>query len=100
MKEKTFWLETVDIPAPAPHEFPQRVDVAVIGAGFTGLSAARSLARGGASVAAFEAQTIGWGASPPNAGIVLPGPKIPPGRLISPSVPQPTPPTYAAPLAS
>src|SRR5260370_712701 len=62
INEKTFWLETVDILVPAAREFPQRVDVAVIGAGFTGLSAARSLARGGASVAVFETQTIGWGA--------------------------------------
>jgi len=100
MKEKTFWLETVDIPAPAPHEFPQRVDVAVIGAGFTGLSAARSLARGGASVAAFEAQTIGWGASSRNGGMVLTGLKLPAGRLISRYGTEATARMYAASLES
>src|SRR5258706_8200317 len=83
INEKTFWLDTVDVPSPAPHEFPQRVDVAVIGAGFTGLSAARSLARGGASVAVFEAQTIGWGASSRNGGMVLTGVKPPAGTLIA-----------------
>src|ERR1700682_6354288 len=62
--EKPFWLDTVEIPTPAPHEFPQRVDVAIIGAGFTGLSAARSFARGGAFVAVVESRTIGWGAPP------------------------------------
>jgi hypothetical protein len=34
MQEKTFWLDTIEIPAPATRQFPQRVDVAVIGAGF------------------------------------------------------------------
>src|SRR5258708_2451795 len=83
INEKTFWLDTVDVPSPAPHEFPQHIDVAVIGAGFTGLSAARSLARGGASVAVFETQTIGWGASSRNGGMVLTGLKLPANTLIS-----------------
>src|SRR5713226_4854336 len=83
MQEKTFWLDTIEIPPPAPHEFPQRVDVAIIGAGFTGLSAARSVARGGASVAVFESQTIGWGASSRNGGMVLTGLKLPAATLIS-----------------
>jgi hypothetical protein len=46
--EKNFWLTTVEAPRVAVCELPERVDVAVIGAGFTGLSAARTLARGGA----------------------------------------------------
>ena len=81
--EKTFWLDTVEIAAPVPREFPQRVDVAVIGAGFTGLSAARSLAKSGAKVAVFESQTIGWGASSRNGGMVLTGLKLPAATLIS-----------------
>jgi len=51
MQEKTFWLDTVEIPVAVTRELPQRVDVAIIGAGFTGLSAARSLAKSGATVA-------------------------------------------------
>ena len=43
-------------------------DVAVIGAGFTGLSAARRLAREGLSVAVLEAKTVGAGASGRNGG--------------------------------
>src|SRR5260221_10627746 len=97
---ENFWLETVDIPTPAPYEFPQRVDVAVIGAGFTGLSAARSLARGGASVAVFEAQTIGWGASSRNGGMVLTGLKLPARRLISRYGTEATARMYAASLES
>jgi glycine/D-amino acid oxidase-like deaminating enzyme len=83
MQEKTFWLDTVEIPAPAPRDFPQRADVAIIGAGYTGLSAARSLARGGASVAVFESQTVGWGASSRNGGMVLTGLKLPAATLIA-----------------
>jgi glycine/D-amino acid oxidase-like deaminating enzyme len=50
-----------------------RVDVAVVGAGFTGLSAALHLARKGASVAVFEQETVGWGASGRNGGMATPG---------------------------
>ena len=52
------------------------ITVAVIGAGFTGLSAARTLARRGARVAVLEAETIGWGASSRNGGMVLTGLKL------------------------
>jgi len=83
MKEKTFWLDTVEIPRPARQEFPERVDVAIIGAGFTGLSAARTLAKSGAKVAVFESQTIGWGASSRNGGMVLTGLKLPAATLIA-----------------
>src|SRR5215510_13081965 len=57
-------------PATAP---PAQVDVAVIGGGYTGLSAARTLARAGASVAVLEREGIGAGASSRNGGFVLPG---------------------------
>lgn len=43
-------------------------DVAVIGAGFTGLGAARRLAMAGRSVVVLEAETVGWGASGRNGG--------------------------------
>jgi glycine/D-amino acid oxidase-like deaminating enzyme len=100
MKEKTFWLNTVDIAAPASHEFPQRVDVAVIGAGFTGLSAARTLAKSGASVAVLETQTIGWGASSRNGGMVLTGLKLPASTLIARYGKEATARMYAASLES
>lgn len=45
-----------------------RVDVAVIGGGFTGLSAALKLAREGVSVAVLEAEHVGFGASGRNGG--------------------------------
>jgi glycine/D-amino acid oxidase-like deaminating enzyme len=47
--------------------------VAIIGGGYTGLAAARALARRGADVTVLEQHTIGWGASSRNGGFVLPG---------------------------
>ena len=45
LKEKPFWMDTVAMPEPeAARPWPGKADVAVIGSGFTGLSAARALA--------------------------------------------------------
>ncbi|MEO0911563.1 MAG: FAD-binding oxidoreductase [Pseudomonadota bacterium] len=52
-----------------------RADVCVIGAGFTGLSAALHLAEKGYSVAILEAQRVGWGASGRNGGQIATGPR-------------------------
>ena len=46
----------------------RRFDVLVVGAGFTGLTAALSAAENGASVAVIEAGEPGWGASGRNGG--------------------------------
>jgi glycine/D-amino acid oxidase-like deaminating enzyme len=61
----------------------RRFDVAVLGAGYTGLSAARQLARAGATVAVFERGRVGEGASSRNAGQVLTGLKLEPAALIA-----------------
>jgi glycine/D-amino acid oxidase-like deaminating enzyme len=100
INEKTFWLETVEIPTPVARDFPQQADVAIIGAGFTGLSAARTLAKSGASVAVFDAQTIGWGASSRNGGMVLTGLKLPASTLIARYGKEATARMYAASLES
>jgi glycine/D-amino acid oxidase-like deaminating enzyme len=83
MHEKNFWATTVDSPAVAASpELRDSVDVAVVGAGFCGLSAARTLARRGVSVAVLEAESFGWGASSRNGGMVLTGMKLPAPKLI------------------
>ncbi|MBV8053110.1 MAG: FAD-binding oxidoreductase [Acidobacteriaceae bacterium] len=83
IQEKNYWLETASIPAGEVSPLPDSVDVAIVGSGVTGLSAARALARRGASVAVLEAETLGWGASSRNGGMVLTGMKLPVPTLIS-----------------
>ena len=75
MKTVPFWSDNfprpVDLPVTA--ELPEKVDVAIVGSGYTGLNAARVLAKSGASVAVLERETIGWGASSRNGGMTMPG---------------------------
>jgi glycine/D-amino acid oxidase-like deaminating enzyme len=68
-----WWADLPPSPPPEAVALPARADVAVIGGGYTGLSAARSLARGGASVVVLEKHTLGFGASSRNGGQVLTG---------------------------
>jgi len=83
IKEKNYWLETVTTPpSQSARDLPDSIDVAVVGAGFCGLSAARTLAKRGMKVAVFEAETFGWGASSRNGGMVLSGMKLPVPTLI------------------
>lgn len=65
---------SVSPPGPAlpALEGEARADVAVIGAGFSGLSTALHLRRTGVDVALIEAAEPGWGASGRNNGQVIP----------------------------
>ena len=58
-------------------------DVAIIGAGYTGLSAALHLSEFGYKVSVLEAVEPGFGASGRNGGQVIPGLKLYPGDVIS-----------------
>ncbi len=83
LKERSFWLDTVTMPgAEAKVPLPERADVAVIGGGYTGLSAARVLAKRSAKVVVLEAEMAGWGASSRNGGMVLTGLKLTPRQLL------------------
>lgn len=74
MKTTPFWTEECPRPADLTvSRLPERVDVAVIGSGYTGLNAAIALRKAGASVAVLEQQTIGWGASSRNGGMATTG---------------------------
>ncbi len=70
-------------PAPATGALAGEVsvDVAVVGGGFTGCSAALHLAEGGASVAVLEAEEIGFGGSGRNVGLVNAGMWVMPDDL-------------------
>jgi glycine/D-amino acid oxidase-like deaminating enzyme len=101
IQEHNFWLTTVEMPrTDAARALPETADVAVIGAGFTGLSAARTLARKGVKVIVLESETIGWGASSRNGGMVLTGMKLGVNQLISMYGRERTQRMYAASLAS
>jgi glycine/D-amino acid oxidase-like deaminating enzyme len=79
MNQLNYWLTTAQLPADTNTitPFPEKVDVAVIGGGYTGLSAAYTLAKQGVNVAVLEAESIGWGASSRNGGMALTGLKLP-----------------------
>ncbi|WP_255429502.1 NAD(P)/FAD-dependent oxidoreductase [Ramlibacter albus] len=72
-------------PAPPAQPLAEGVeaDVAIIGCGFTGASAALHLASGGASVVVLEAQEIGFGASGRNVGLVNAGMWVMPSVLLN-----------------
>lgn len=79
---RSLYAETARGRAPAPPlRGDKRVGVAVIGGGFTGLSAALHLAQRGADVVVLEAHEPGWGASGRNGGQVNPGLKHEPAAI-------------------
>ncbi|HYG05173.1 MAG TPA: FAD-binding oxidoreductase [Stenotrophomonas sp.] len=61
------------LPAQAPLRGKQRADVAVLGAGYTGLTTALALAEAGYRVTVLEARRVGWGASGRNGGQAIVG---------------------------
>ncbi len=65
-----------------PLEGDVSADVCVIGAGYTGLSAALELAEAGYKVIVLEAETIGWGASGRNGGQICTGFSSGQGKII------------------
>lgn len=69
---ETLWTRTARLTVRSDMVIPERIDVAVIGGGFTGMTAARELLGAGRSVAVFDAGRIGAGASGMNAGFVVP----------------------------
>src|SRR5260370_12317026 len=69
-KETPYWWDAAPPTKDIPRAPPGRVDVAIVGAGITGLNAALVLARAGRSVVALDAGDLGHGASTRNSGYV------------------------------
>ncbi|MDF1608661.1 FAD-binding oxidoreductase [Hoeflea sp. YIM 152468] len=76
---RTSSCEQIDTP---PLSRNMDVDLVIIGGGFTGTSAALEAARNGASVCLLEAETIGYGGSGRNVGLVNAGLWLPPDAII------------------
>ena len=87
MKEYPYWWDTAhttDLRTQTAETLQGRpLDVVIVGAGYTGLAAARHLARVGASVAVVEREHVGFGASSRNGGQLLTGLKVGAATLVA-----------------
>ena len=90
MNEYSYWLDTLpsagsqnsELRTQTSEDLPARADVVIVGAGYTGLAAARQLARAGAAAVVIEREQVGWGASSRNGGQVLTGMKVEAATLV------------------
>lgn len=67
-KSEPYWWDEAPRPAIKFDPLPAKVDVLVVGSGYTGLSASLTLARAGRRVLVLDAEELGQGASTRNAG--------------------------------
>jgi glycine/D-amino acid oxidase-like deaminating enzyme len=82
-ERRSYWSATMPaLPDRSGRPLPDAADVVVIGGGYGGINAARELARRGVAVTLLEAETLGFGASTRNGGIVHAGYKFGPSQLI------------------
>jgi glycine/D-amino acid oxidase-like deaminating enzyme len=83
-ERRPYWHATMPaLPPRRDRPLPESANVVVVGGGYTGITAARELARRGATVTLIEAETLGFGGSTRNGGIVHPGYKWDPDELVS-----------------
>src|SRR5262245_16460023 len=75
------WSSADALPPTRPLEGDRRADVVIVGAGYTGLSAALHVAERGADAVALDAAEPGWGGSGRNGGQIIPGVKDDPDDL-------------------
>ena len=74
ISNKSYYLATANrVISTVPLEGDVTADVCIIGAGYTGLSAALELTEAGYKVVVLEAETIGFGASGRNGGQICTG---------------------------
>ena len=67
-RDQPYWWDDAPRPAPSTEKPPAKVDVLVIGSGYTGLMAARETAMGGRSTLVIDAKDAGFGCSSRNGG--------------------------------
>ena len=67
-KQQPYWWDRSAPPAMQDLELPKKVDVLIIGAGYTGLHAAIQTARGSRDTLVIDAEHAGWGGSTRNGG--------------------------------
>lgn len=67
-KTTPYWWEQTPQPELPPQELPDRADVVIVGAGYTGLSAALQTARAGRHTVVIDAENAGAGCSTRNGG--------------------------------
>ncbi|MCS6891623.1 MAG: FAD-binding oxidoreductase [Rhodovarius sp.] len=79
---RPYWWEEAEPPQREGHP-PGQTEVAIIGGGYAGLSAALTLRRLGREVTVLDAERIGWGASSRNGGMVSGGLKVARGPLVA-----------------
>jgi len=77
-----YWWDAAPREPPGDAALPKRCDVAVVGAGYAGLSAALTLARAGRSVVVLDAETPGYGASSRSGGMIGHGHRLSYTKLI------------------
>jgi len=83
-----YWWEAAPLESRTDLALPKRCDVAIIGAGYAGLSAALTLARAGRSVVVLDALAPGEGASSRSGGMIGHGHRVPYAKLIERFGPQ------------
>ncbi|HEY2131476.1 MAG TPA: FAD-binding oxidoreductase [Acetobacteraceae bacterium] len=74
-REFPYWWEEAE-PEERATPQPEQTEVAIVGGGYAGLSAALTLRRLGNEVTVIDAERVGWGASSRNGGMVSGGLKL------------------------
>ncbi len=67
-KTQSYWWDQAKPAEDSEQQLPAKVDVAIIGAGYSGLQAAVQTARAGQSTLVLDAEAAGWGCSTRNGG--------------------------------
>jgi glycine/D-amino acid oxidase-like deaminating enzyme len=82
LSHEPYWWDAAPRETPQEPTLPAKADIAVVGGGYAGLSAALTLARAGRSVVVCEAGPPGFGASSRSGGMIGHGHRLSYSRLI------------------